>query len=58
MKEQGEILEGIVARIVSHESSKHMVEVLKDFPPPPMEGGMMVHSVIYDVLIISQINLD
>ncbi|PRQ55634.1 putative 2',3'-cyclic-nucleotide 3'-phosphodiesterase [Rosa chinensis] len=39
IKEQGEILEGIVARIVSHESSKHMVEVLKDFPPPPMEGA-------------------
>ncbi|PRQ33718.1 putative 2',3'-cyclic-nucleotide 3'-phosphodiesterase [Rosa chinensis] len=39
IKEQGEILEGIVARIVSHESSKHMVEVLKNFPPPPMEGA-------------------
>ncbi|XP_039066009.1 tRNA ligase 1-like isoform X2 [Hibiscus syriacus] len=32
---QGEILEGLVARIVSHESSKHMEEVLKDHPPPP-----------------------
>ncbi|KAL6189546.1 hypothetical protein ACLB2K_040933 [Fragaria x ananassa] len=39
VKEQGEILEGIVARIVSHESSKHMEKVLKDFPPPPMEGA-------------------
>lgn len=36
---QGEILEGLVARIVSPESSKHMEEVLKDFPPPPNEGG-------------------
>ncbi|KAJ8751586.1 hypothetical protein K2173_016834 [Erythroxylum novogranatense] len=35
---QGEILEGLVARIVSHESSKHMEEVLQDHPPPPIEG--------------------
>lgn len=39
IKVQGEILEGLVARIVSHESSKHMEKVLKDFPPP-VEGGM------------------
>ncbi|PRQ36277.1 putative 2',3'-cyclic-nucleotide 3'-phosphodiesterase [Rosa chinensis] len=39
IKVQGEILEGIVARVVSHESSKHMEKVLKDFPPPPMEGA-------------------
>ncbi|XP_034219593.1 tRNA ligase 1 isoform X2 [Prunus dulcis] len=38
VKEQGEILEGIVARIVSQESSKHMEKVLNDFPPPPMDG--------------------
>ncbi|KAL5831218.1 hypothetical protein ACOSQ4_016572 [Xanthoceras sorbifolium] len=38
IKVQGEILEGLVARIVSHESSKHMQEVLKDFPPPPVDG--------------------
>ncbi|KAI3893597.1 hypothetical protein MKW92_052267 [Papaver armeniacum] len=31
---QGEILEGLVARIVSHESSKHMEKVLKEFPLP------------------------
>ncbi|KAL2471116.1 RNA ligase [Abeliophyllum distichum] len=36
---QGEILEGLVARIVSHESSKHMEQVLSDFPPPPLEGA-------------------
>ncbi|TQD73247.1 hypothetical protein C1H46_041214 [Malus baccata] len=42
VKEQGEILEGIVARIVSQESSKHMEKVLIDFPPPPMDGGFFV----------------
>ncbi|RZC69875.1 hypothetical protein C5167_033011 [Papaver somniferum] len=31
---QGEILEGLVARMVSHESSKHMEKVLKGFPQP------------------------
>ncbi|XP_059626746.1 tRNA ligase 1 [Cornus florida] len=36
---QGEILEGLVARIVGHESSKHMEQVLRDFPPPPFEGA-------------------
>ncbi|OWM84166.1 hypothetical protein CDL15_Pgr028158 [Punica granatum] len=36
---QGEILEGLVARIVSHESAKHIEEVLKDFPIPPNDGG-------------------
>ncbi|KAL2488867.1 RNA ligase [Forsythia ovata] len=36
---QGEILEGLVARIVSHESSKHIEQVLSDFPPPPLEGA-------------------
>ncbi|KAI3995207.1 hypothetical protein MKX01_032009 [Papaver californicum] len=35
---QGEILEGLVARMVSHESSKHMEKVLKEFPPP--SGGV------------------
>ncbi|KAK6926834.1 tRNA ligase, phosphodiesterase, partial [Dillenia turbinata] len=39
IKVQGEILEGLVARIVSHKSSKHMEQVLKDFPPPPAEGA-------------------
>ncbi|XVF19501.1 hypothetical protein REPUB_Repub11eG0115900 [Reevesia pubescens] len=38
IKAQGEILEGLVARVVSHESSKHMEEVLKDHPPPPADG--------------------
>lgn len=39
IKVQGEILEGLVARIVSHESSKHMEEVLNDHPPPPADGA-------------------
>lgn len=42
IKVQGEILEGLVARIVGHESSKHMEEVLREYPPPPVEGGMML----------------
>lgn len=39
VKVQGEILEGLVARIVSHESSKHLEKVLRDFPPPPSEAA-------------------
>ncbi|KAJ6864856.1 hypothetical protein NC651_035430 [Populus alba x Populus x berolinensis] len=39
IKVQGEILEGLVARIVGHESSKHMEEVLREYPPPPVEGA-------------------
>ncbi|WMV56323.1 hypothetical protein MTR67_049708 [Solanum verrucosum] len=38
IKVQGEILEGLVARIVKRESSEHMERVLRDFPPPPLEG--------------------
>lgn len=37
-KVQGEILEGLVARIVRHESAKHMEKVLEDFPTPTEEG--------------------
>ncbi|XP_057449031.1 tRNA ligase 1-like isoform X2 [Lotus japonicus] len=38
VKAQGEILEGLVARLVSHESSNHIEKVLKEFPPPPADG--------------------
>ncbi|CAL5387263.1 unnamed protein product [Camellia sinensis] len=38
IKVQGEILEGLVARMVSHESSKHMEQVSRDFPPQSVEG--------------------
>ncbi|XP_078442173.1 RNAligase [Wolffia australiana] len=37
VKVQGEILEGLVARIVSPDSAKHMNEVLKEFPTVPYE---------------------
>ncbi|XP_076947085.1 tRNA ligase 1-like [Bidens hawaiensis] len=37
IKMQGEILEGLVARIVSHESTKEMELVLKDYPLPVYE---------------------
>ncbi|KAH7661894.1 tRNA ligase phosphodiesterase domain-containing protein [Dioscorea alata] len=43
IKVQGEILEGLVARIVSRDSSNHMGEVLREFPPPPMDG--IVHDL-------------
>uniref|UniRef100_A0A7N1A6Z7 tRNA ligase phosphodiesterase domain-containing protein n=1 Tax=Kalanchoe fedtschenkoi TaxID=63787 RepID=A0A7N1A6Z7_KALFE len=39
IKVQGEILEGLVARIVHSESSKHMEKVLADFPAPQIDGA-------------------
>ncbi|KAF3790306.1 hypothetical protein EJ110_NYTH09213 [Nymphaea thermarum] len=39
VKVQGEILEGLVARIVSHKSTEHMKKVLCDYPPPPLDGA-------------------
>ncbi|KAI3840263.1 hypothetical protein MKW92_002198 [Papaver armeniacum] len=45
---QGEILEGLVARMVSHESSKHMEKVLKEFPQPS-EGGFFVDINLFKV---------
>lgn len=43
IKVQGEILEGLVARMVSHESSKHMEKVLEEFPAlPDNEGGVVL----------------
>ncbi|KAF1897287.1 hypothetical protein Lal_00034990 [Lupinus albus] len=41
IKAQGEILEGLVARLVSHESSNHMEKVLKEFPVPPADGAAL-----------------
>ncbi|XP_040991726.1 tRNA ligase 1 [Juglans microcarpa x Juglans regia] len=41
IKVQGEILEGLVARIVSRESSEHLEKVLEEFPPPPSEGASL-----------------
>ncbi|GAB2222695.1 hypothetical protein Droror1_Dr00016818 [Drosera rotundifolia] len=42
IKSQGEILEGLVARIVSRESSKHMEDVLRNFSIPPVDGAGLV----------------
>ncbi|KQJ83582.1 tRNA ligase 1 [Brachypodium distachyon] len=38
LKVQGEILEGLVARIVSHQSSDQMKEVLRSLPQAPLHG--------------------
>ncbi|CAJ1979353.1 unnamed protein product [Sphenostylis stenocarpa] len=38
VKAQGEILEGLVARLVSHDSSNHIEKTLKEFPPPAADG--------------------
>ncbi|KAG0479325.1 hypothetical protein HPP92_010183 [Vanilla planifolia] len=43
IKAQGEILEGLVARIVSHNSSEHMMKVLEEFPSPPFDGLGLEH---------------
>ena len=40
---QGEILEGLVARIVTRESSVQMEEVLRKFPQPPLDGGTLLN---------------
>ncbi|CAG7867414.1 unnamed protein product [Brassica rapa] len=39
VKVQGEILEGLVARIVSSGSAIDMENVLRDHPPPPFDGA-------------------
>ncbi|KAJ0244827.1 tRNA ligase 1 [Hirschfeldia incana] len=39
VKVQGEILEGLVARIVSSGSARDMEDVLRDHPPPPCDGA-------------------
>lgn len=36
---QGEILEGLVARVVTPESATSLSEVLIKFPPPPSPEG-------------------
>ncbi|KAH1224948.1 tRNA ligase 1 [Glycine max] len=41
VKAQGEILEGLVARLVSHDSSNHIEKTLKEFPPPPADGALL-----------------
>ncbi|KAF8116240.1 hypothetical protein N665_0020s0092 [Sinapis alba] len=39
VKVQGEILEGLVARIVRCGSARDMEDVLRDHPPPPCDGA-------------------
>jgi hypothetical protein len=39
---QGEILEGLVACVVSRESFVQMEEVLKNFPQPSLDGGKLL----------------
>ncbi|CAJ2644484.1 unnamed protein product [Trifolium pratense] len=41
VKARGEILEGLMARLVSHESSNHIEKILKEFPPPPDSQNIM-----------------
>lgn len=41
VKAQGEILEGLVARLVNHESSKQIEKILTEFPPPPADGAAL-----------------
>lgn len=41
VKAQGEILEGLVARLVNHESSKQIEKILTKFPPPPADGAAL-----------------
>ncbi|KEH30066.1 RNA ligase, putative [Medicago truncatula] len=41
VKAQGEILEGLVARLVNHESSKQIEKILMEFPPPPADGAAL-----------------
>lgn len=53
VKVQGEILEGLVARVVSHESLKHMDQVLRDFPLSPTEEGKQLSFLVLKVLSLS-----
>ncbi|XP_050894247.1 tRNA ligase 1 isoform X2 [Lathyrus oleraceus] len=41
VKAQGEILEGLVARLVNQDSSNHIEKILKEFPPPPADGAAL-----------------
>ena len=47
---QGEILEGLVARIVPRQSSAQMEEVLKTFPQAPLDGGKVLELKLYALL--------
>lgn len=44
---QGEILEGLVARIVPRQSSVQMEEVLENFPQVPLDCGKVLELKFY-----------
>lgn len=47
---QGEILEGLVARIVPRQSSVQMEDVLKSFPQAQLDGGKVLEQKLYALL--------
>ena len=51
MKVQGEILEGLVARIVRCGSARDMEDVLRDHPPPPCDGGALPYHSLFSTLV-------
>ena len=51
MKVQGEILEGLVARIVSSGSARDMENVLRDHPPPTCDGGALSYHYLVFTLV-------
>ena len=51
MKVQGEILEGLVARIVSSGSARDMENVLRVHPPPPFDGGALSYPCLFFALV-------
>jgi hypothetical protein len=50
VKVQGEILEGLVARIVPRQSLVQMEEVLKNFPQAPFDAGKVMELKLYALL--------
>jgi hypothetical protein len=50
VKVQGEILEGLVARIVPRQSLVQMEEVLKNFPQTPFDAGKVMELKLYALL--------
>ena len=53
---QGEILEGLVARIVPRQSSAQMEEVLKTFPQAPLDGGKVLELKLYALVCSSNMS--
>ncbi|CAH8386603.1 unnamed protein product [Eruca vesicaria subsp. sativa] len=51
VKVQGEILEGLVARIMSSGSARDMEYVLRNHPPPPCDGGALPYQCLFSTLV-------